>query len=198
MPPSPDAPDAPVAAPDGPPEPPGAPPAAVASPELAPRAGGLFWRLILAVVVVDQIAKAVVRGTMELFESVTVIPGIADFTYVRNTGVAFGLLNSYQSEFKGLITGTLALAALGGIVYYARHVPAHERLARMGLSLILAGAIGNLIDRFVLGYVVDFVDLYWGTWHFWAFNVADASISIGAVLVFADLLLVNRHAPRPV
>jgi signal peptidase II len=79
-------------------------------------------------------------------------------------------------------------------VYYARHVRYEERLARLGLSLILAGAGGNLIDRFTLGFVVDFVDFYWNTWHFWAFNVADAAISVGAVLVFADLLIVRRDA----
>ena len=73
-----------------------------------------------------------------------------------------------------------------------------RRMARLGLSIILGGALGNLIDRVRLGYVTDFVDAYWGTWHFWAFNVADASITIGAILVFADLLLVSRHASHPV
>ena len=72
------------------------------------------------------------------------------------------------------------------------------RTARVGLSLILGGALGNLIDRFHAGYVLDFVDVYWRGWHFWAFNVADASITIGAVLVFVDLLLVRRHVPHPV
>lgn len=172
--------------------------APVPQPAPAEASGGLFWWLILGVVVFDQITKAIVRATLPLFESVSVIPGFADFTYVRNTGVAFGLLNNYDLAFKGVLTGGLALAALGGIAYYARHIRPDERLARIGLSLILAGAIGNLIDRFLFGYVVDFVDLYWGNWHFWAFNVADASISIGAVLVFADLLVVNRHAPDSV
>ena len=67
-----------------------------------------------------------------------------------------------------------------------------------GLSLILGGAVGNLIDRLRQGYVVDFVDVYWRGWHFWAFNVADASITIGAMLVFLDLLLVTRHASHSV
>jgi signal peptidase II len=64
--------------------------------------------------------------------------------------------------------------------------------------MILGGAIGNLIDRVYAGYVLDFIDVYWGNVHFWAFNVADASISIGAVLVFVDLLLVKPHASNPV
>jgi len=90
------------------------------------------------------------------------------------------------------------VAALLGIALYARRLQAHERIARLGLACILGGALGNLIDRVRQGYVLDFVDVYWGTWHFWAFNVADASISIGAVLVFADLLLVKQHASNPV
>jgi signal peptidase II len=157
-------------------------------------AGGLFWKTALTVVVLDQITKYLVRSMLPLFDSVTVIPGLLDLTYVQNRGVAFGLLNNLDLPFQGVITGSLALAALGGIVYYARHVRYEERLARLGLSLILAGAGGNLIDRFTLGFVVDFVDFYWNTWHFWAFNVADAAISVGAVLVFADLLIVRRDA----
>ena len=88
--------------------------------------------------------------------------------------------------------------ALFGIAYYARHIKPDERLARVGLSLILGGAFGNLIDRLHAGYVVDFVDIYWRGWHFWAFNVADASITIGAILVFVELLLVKRHVSHSV
>jgi signal peptidase II len=160
--------------------------------------GRIYWGLSLGVVAVDQVAKAMVRAWLPLFESATLIPGFADLTHVHNTGVAFGLLNDHDVPFKSLITGALAVGALLGIVYYARHVRREEWLARLGLSLILGGAMGNLIDRASLGYVVDFMDLYWGTWHFWAFNVADASITVGAILVFLDLLVVNRHASHPV
>jgi signal peptidase II len=171
---------------------------ATARPRDSGRSWLLFWRLAASIVVVDQISKALVRSYLSLFQSVPVIPGFVDFTHVHNTGVAFGLLNSYDLPFKSTLTATLALLALSGIVYYARHVRPEEWLARIGLSLILGGAVGNLIDRLALGYVVDFVDVYWGTWHFWAFNVADASISVGAVLVFADLLVVSRHASHSV
>jgi len=164
----------------------------------AGRGWTLFWRLAAGVIVIDQITKALVRAFVPVFVSITVIPNLVDITHVLNTGVAFGLLNEYDVPFKAALTAGLALVALGGIVYYARHVRPEEWLARVGLSLILGGAIGNLIDRMWLGHVVDFVDVYWGTWHFWAFNVADASISIGAVLVFADLLVVSRHASHSV
>jgi signal peptidase II len=160
----------------------------------------LYWWLSLAIIASDQMTKAIVRSALALFESVPVIAGLVDFIHVQNTGVAFGLLNDLDMDLriKGALTTALAALALLGIGYYARQVGHHERMARLGLSLILGGAIGNLIDRVRVGYVVDFVDVYWGHWHFWAFNVADASITIGAMLVFIDLLLVNRHVPDSV
>lgn len=158
----------------------------------------LHWWLILAIVALDQATKAAVHAWLPLYESVTVIPGLMNLVHVRNSGVAFGFLNDLESASRGLVTTALALVALIGIIYYARHLRPQERLARVGLSLILGGALGNLIDRFRAGYVTDFVDVYWRTWHFWAFNVADASITIGAALVFLDLLVVNRHASDPV
>jgi signal peptidase II len=112
--------------------------------------------------------------------------------------VAFGFLNNLDPAYQKFVTSLLALTALVGIAYYARLVRPEEWLARLGLSVILGGALGNLIDRLRQGFVTDFVDVYWSTWHFWAFNVADASITIGAILVFADLLLVSRHASHPV
>lgn len=173
-------------------------PDAVPAAAARPAGPGLFWRITLALIVVDQITKAYVRSIVPLYETRTVIDGVFDLVHVRNEGVAFGLLNSLDLQHKWVLTTALALTALLGIAYYARHVRAEERLARLGLSMILGGAIGNLIDRVYAGYVLDFVDVYWGTWHFWAFNVADASISIGAVFVFIDLLLVKPHASHSV
>lgn len=158
----------------------------------------MFWVVSLGIVIADQITKAIVRSTLAPNASVSVIPGFIDLIHVHNSGVAFGFLNDLDLPFKGLVTTALAAVALFGIAFYARHVRHDERYARLGLSMILGGAIGNLIDRIRIGYVVDFVDMYVRSWHFWAFNVADASITIGAILVFADLLLVTRHASHPV
>jgi signal peptidase II len=133
-----------------------------------------------------------------VYGSHTIVPNLIDLVHVHNAGVAFGLMNSSDHPQRSLITTSLALVALAGIAYYARDVRAEERLARLGLSLILGGAVGNLIDRVRQGYVIDFVDVYWGDWHFWAFNVADAAISVGATLVFVDVLFFNRHASHPV
>jgi signal peptidase II len=179
------------------PPPGGAPPAA---PPIGPASGpsGLFWRFALALIAVDQITKAAVRSIVPLYETRPLIGSVVDLVHVRNEGVAFGLLNNLDMRYKWALTTALAMAALLGITYYANHVRREERLARLGLSMILGGAIGNLIDRALKGYVLDFVDVYWGSWHFWAFNLADASITVGAILVFADLLLVRPHASNPV
>ena len=153
----------------------------------------IYWWLSLAAIVVDQVAKAIVRDTLLPYESRTVIPGLVDIIHVHNAGVAFGLLNDSDLPFKGWLTTALAVLALVGIGFYARHVRPEERLARAGLSLILGGAVGNLADRLRQSYVIDFLDVYWRGWHFWAFNIADACITVGAILVFVDLLFVARH-----
>ncbi len=167
-------------------------------PRTANRSFGIHVWLVLAIIALDQAAKVLVHQTIPLFGHVPVIPGFLDLVHVRNAGVAFGFLNDLDVAYQKAVTTVLALVALAGIAYYARQVKPHERFARLGLSVILGGALGNLVDRLRTGYVTDFVDVYYGDWHFWAFNVADASITIGAVLVFADLLLVSRHASDPV
>jgi len=158
----------------------------------------LLWWVILAVMGLDQLTKALVRHGLALYSSISIIPGFVDLVHVHNRGVAFGLFNDASHPQRGMMTTGLAVIALAGIAYYARHVQANERLARIGLSLILGGAVGNLTDRIRQGFVVDFVDVYWGNWHFWAFNVADAAITIGAVLIFVELVLSGRRAPDPV
>ena len=146
-----------------------------------------------AVVVLDQIVKAVVRSTFELHESVIVIPSFFNLTRVHNYGAAFGLMNAAEFPFKTVVLSIVATLALGALSWYGATLPAEQRLARLGLALIIGGAAGNLIDRLRSGYVVDFVDLYWRGWHFWAFNVADAAITVGVSLMILDLLQIGRH-----
>jgi len=159
---------------------------------------GLLWWITLGAIVFDQITKAAIRAHLPLHSTKPVIPGFLDLIHVQNAGVAFGLMNDFAHPHRGWLTLGLAVAALIGISYYARQLQREERLARIGLSLILGGAVGNLIDRMRAGFVVDFIDVYWRGWHFWAFNVADAAISVGAALVFLELLRGNRHASHPV
>ena len=150
------------------------------------------WLPIL-IVALDQLTKFVVNRTVPLHASVTVIPGLVDFTHVRNSGAAFGILNAVEFPFKSVVIAVIATAALVGVGMYAASLAHHQLVARLGLALIIGGAAGNLIDRIAAGSVVDFVDVYWHTYHFWAFNVADSAISVGVAIMILDMLAVDKR-----
>jgi signal peptidase II len=154
-----------------------------------------IW-LPLAIVVLDQLAKTLVRSAVPLHSSVTIVPGILDFTHVQNSGAAFGMLSGTEFPLKTTILTLFAVAALVGVGVYAASLAREEVVARIGLALIIGGAAGNLIDRVVAGSVVDFVDVYWRTYHFWAFNVADSAITIGVSLMILDMLGVGAHVSK--
>lgn len=153
--------------------------------------------IVIAVVVLDQTTKALVRRSLELHESVEVIPGFLSLTRVHNTGAAFGMMNAVEFPFKTVVMSVVAVAALAGVGWYAATVPLADRLARAGIAGVIGGAIGNLIDRTTAGYVLDFVDAYWRGWHFWAFNVADAAITVGVAFMILDMLGLGRRASNP-
>ncbi|HEU4692371.1 MAG TPA: signal peptidase II [Vicinamibacterales bacterium] len=144
--------------------------------------------IAIGVVVLDQLVKAVVRPRLGLFDSIAVIPGFFSLTRVHNTGAAFGLLNAIDIPYKTAVMALVQTAALVGLAAYAATLAPGQRLTRIGLSFVIGGAIGNLIDRVTAGYVLDFFDFYWRGWHFWAFNIADASITIGVALMILDLI----------
>ncbi|MGH9331223.1 MAG: signal peptidase II [Vicinamibacterales bacterium] len=151
------------------------------------------------IVAADQLTKALVRRELPLYESVTIVPGFIDLTHIRNTGAAFGLFNAADFPLKPAVMLGMAILALAAIAVYAAQLRPDERLARAGLALVLGGAVGNLIDRAATGYVLDFVDVYYGDAHFWAFNVADSAITVGAALVILDVLFAGRrHVPGAV
>jgi signal peptidase II len=141
-----------------------------------------------AIVAVDQVTKLAVDSALSLHESRTLIEGLLDLTYVRNRGAAFGLLSDADFPFQAVAFAVVSLLALALIAAYAYRLPASHRLPQLGLALIMGGAIGNLIDRARLGYVIDFVDVYWGPHHWPAFNVADSAISVGVALLILDIL----------
>ncbi|MBI4484972.1 MAG: signal peptidase II, partial [Acidobacteria bacterium] len=122
------------------------------------------------------------------------IPGMLDFTHVRNAGAAFGILNTADFPFKTVVIAVIATAALVGVGLYAASLAHHQIVARAGLALILGGAAGNLLDRITVGSVVDFVDVYWRSYHFWAFNVADSAITVGVAIMMLDMFGVGNHA----
>ena len=150
-----------------------------------------LW-VALAIVLLDQATKALIKAKLALHESVTIIPGFFDLTHVRNTGAAFGMLDNTDFPYKPALMVVVALIALGAVASYALTLPATQRVARLGLALILGGAVGNLIDRATMGYVVDFADVYFRGVHFWAFNVADSAITVGVVLMLLDVMGVGR------
>jgi len=154
--------------------------------------------VVAGLVIADQITKALIRQSIELHESMPIIPDVIAFTRVHNTGAAFGMLNTMDFPGKTIVLTLVATLALVGVGWYAASVPMTDRLARLGIAMILGGAIGNLIDRATAGYVLDYVDASFRGWHFWAFNVADAAISIGVVLMIFDLLGLGRRASNSV
>jgi signal peptidase II len=146
------------------------------------------------IVALDQVTKPLVRAMVPAYESITIVPGLLNFTHVQNTGAAFGILNLTDFPFKTPILITVHLTALVSIGIYSLSLPLNQRLVRTGLAFILGGAVGNLIDRLRNGYVLDFVDVYWRQYHFWAFNVADAAITIGVAVIILDLLVTRGPA----
>ena len=134
-----------------------------------------------------------VREALPLHDSITVIPGFVNFTHVLNSGAAFGILNGVDFPFKTVLIAVIAMAALIGVGVYAASISHHQLIARIGLALIIGGAAGNLIDRVLFGSVVDFVDVYWRSYHFWAFNVADSAISVGVAIMILDMLGVGSE-----
>jgi signal peptidase II len=154
-----------------------------------------FW-LPIVIVAIDQATKALIRQLLTLHESVTIIPGFMDFTHVRNTGTAFGFLNGVDFPFKTLVIAIIATSALIGMAFYTKAMVNEQWLARVGMSLIIGGAAGNLIDRVTVGSVVDFVDVYWRDWHFWAFNVADSAITVGVALIILDMIGVGSRVSK--
>ena len=148
---------------------------------------------VLAVVALDQATKAMVAARMSLGESIPVVPGLLHFTLVRNTGMAFGLLSGADVPYKSVLMTLGRLVALAAVAYYTMRSPQGEKLTHLVLILVFGGAIGNLIDGIRFGYVIDFVDVFYRDSHWPAFNVADASISIGVGLILFESL--RRREP---
>lgn len=152
------------------------------------------WLLIIAsAVLVDQLTKQLVVTYLALGESIDVIPGVFRFTYVQNKGAAFGMLSEHRWVF--MVISVLAIAAI--FVYLWKFRPA-SRFACVGLSLVVGGGIGNMIDRCYLTYVIDFLDFcaFPKLW-MWVFNVADACVCVGgAMLVLWCILEIVRESKR--
>lgn len=146
--------------------------------------GWHLWWLIILVLLVDQISKQVVIANMQLFDSIDLLP-FFNLTYVRNYGAAFSFLSDAGGWQRWFFTIIAVVISAVLTVWLARNSKSQLKL-NLALSLVLAGAIGNLIDRSVYGYVIDFLHLYYQNWHYPAFNIADSAICIGAALLIWD------------
>ncbi len=146
----------------------------------------LFVSAVL--VLADQISKTVVRNTMSLYESIPVIPEFFHLTYVTNDGMAFGI----NFPFGIYVFSGISIIFTGFLFWYLWSIKDDEIVLRTGVALILAGAIGNLIDRIFLGEVVDFLDFMIGDFHWYVFNLADSCVTVGLGFVLYDSLVLNR------
>ncbi len=141
-------------------------------------------------VLLDQWSKLSVTATMQLYESIEVVSNF-NLTYVRNEGAAFSFLSDAGGWQRWLFTG-LAFAISIMITIWILRLGKQELLLAVALSLVLGGAIGNLIDRVAYGYVIDFLDVYYKDWHWPAFNIADSAICLGVVLMLLESFGVGR------
>ena len=156
-----------------------------------------YLLLVAAVVVLDQATKALVVRTIALHDYVPLVDGLLSLSHVRNHGAAFGLLADWNLPYQSLLLSALSLVALSAIATYFVRLPAAARLPRLALALVLGGAIGNVLDRLRLGYVVDFVHVYFREYQWPDFNVADSAITIGVALLVIDILRSTESEPRP-
>lgn len=150
-----------------------------------------LW-LSLLVLILDQASKLTIDASMQLFESIPLLPGF-NLTYVHNTGAAFSFLSEAGGWQRWLFAG-LAVVMSSIIAIWLLRLQKHETLMASALSLVLGGAIGNLIDRIAYGYVIDFLDVYYQDWHWPAFNIADSAICIGVGLMLLESFGVGRKA----
>ena len=148
----------------------------------------LFGVTIVLIILFDQVTKVYIDSSMQLHDSFPVIQGFFSITYVRNPGAAFGFMAGASPLFRYIFFVAITVTAIVLILYYIRKSKAEELRLTFSLSLILSGAIGNLIDRIRFGEVIDFLDVYLGSYHWPAFNVADSAISVGAVILFMELI----------
>lgn len=155
-----------------------------------------YWVLLIScfsILILDQWTKYVVEQRLPVYQKVEVIHGFFNLTHVRNSGGAFGIFGGEKGGMGGLLFVVVSLLAIGIIIYLFVKTRENEKTLSLSFSLVLSGALGNLVDRLRYGEVVDFLDLHVSTYHWPAFNIADSSICIGIGLLALELLFHDRH-----
>ena len=156
-----------------------------------------YLLISLVILVVDQISKWMIEAHLVEHKTLNLIPGLLNFVHVRNTGVAFGLFPAHGDVRGTLVLAGLGLFALSFVLYYFWTTPLRDRPLLLALSLIIGGAIGNLIDRVANGGVTDFIDFHFQGYHWHTFNIADSAITIGIGLMILSSLRPVRAPEQP-
>jgi len=154
---------------------------------------GPYFLIMIALVALDQATKHIIARTVDLYESVTVIPGFFNITRIHNKGAIFGSFSQANNKLVFALLTAASLAALALVIYYFFKTPAGDKLMKVALTMIMAGALGNQFDRLIRGHVIDFLDFYVGKAHWPFFNAADSCITIGACLM---LVILFRRKPE--
>lgn len=149
--------------------------------------------ILVSVLALDQWTKLYVDSVMSPHDSFSVISGLLNITYVRNPGAAFGFLANASPGLRSIFFLAVTATAIVLILYFIFKSGKEGLLLTCSLSLILSGAVGNLIDRIRFGEVIDFIDFYLGSYHWPAFNIADSAISVGAVLLIVGMFKKKRE-----
>ena len=150
-----------------------------------------------SLIVVDQYTKFMITLHIPLSYSVNVVEGFFNLTHVRNSGVAFGIFSEQNSQLKPYLLIFVSIIAIIAILVIFHQTGKEKRLVQGGLVLVFSGAIGNLIDRVLHKEVIDFIDIFFNNRHWPAFNVADACITIGVMLLAVDLLVNSKPFNSP-
>lgn len=158
--------------------------------DLKTKWGGLVWLWVTVLVIaLDQLTKYLAQQNLGYHQPVNLFPSF-NFTLAYNKGAAFSFLSDASGWQRWFFT-VIALGVSIVIVVWMKKLTVRERWLAIALSLILGGALGNVWDRMTLGYVIDFIDVFYGDWHWPAFNIADSAISIGATMLIIDAFFLN-------
>ncbi len=149
-----------------------------------------LWLSVL-VIVLDQGTKLLVDTSMHVYETIELMP-FFQLTYLRNTGASFSFLAQAGGWQRWLFVGIASTASIA-IVFWLKRLPKDRNWEAAAWALVLGGAVGNLIDRVINGYVIDFIDVFYQNWHFPAFNVADSAINVGVGMLLIDALIASRR-----
>jgi signal peptidase II len=156
-------------------------------------------RLVLSwvggIVATDQLTKLIVDRSMALYDSIPVIDGLFNLTYIRNTGAAFGIFAGSAPAFRLSFLILFSLVAIGFVITMLRRLREDHTGLITALAFILGGAVGNLIDRLAYGEVIDFFDFYWRGYHWPAFNIADSFITVGVLITLYYLTTAKGEDP---